>query len=107
MPSLLHGKLLTPMLLMMLVSLLMQALPLLMLLLVMFGMLDLPPTLGLLIPGPQVLLFMEDILMVMLVTTMDKPHQLTVTQMPTTDGEKNKQSETNPKNLIVILCSLT
>jgi hypothetical protein len=95
------------MLLMMLVSLLMPVLHLLMLLLVMFGMPELLPTLGLLIPGPPVLL-MEEILMVMLVTmdTLLLP-PLTATIMPTTDGEKNKQSESNPKNLIVILCSLT
>jgi len=96
------------MLLMMLVSQLMPALLQLMLLLVMFGMPDPLPTLGLLIPGPQVLLLMDILMeMVMPLTMGTQFQQLTDTLMPTTDGEKNKQSETNPKNLIVILCSLT
>merc|ERR1712046_19169 len=89
MPSLLPGKPLTPMLLMMLVSQLIPALLLLMLLLAMFGMPELQPTLGQLIPGPPVLM---DIHMVMLLT-MDTLLQLTAILMPTTDGEKNKQSE--------------
>ena len=89
---------------MMLVSLLMPVLLLLMLPLVMFGMLDPLPMLGLLIPGPPVLL-MEPLMDGL--ETGDMLHQLTATLMLTTDGEMKKQSETNPKNLIVILCSLT
>ena len=90
-----------PMLLMMLVSLLMPVLLQLMLQQEMYGMLELQPTHGLLIPGPMVLLMdMELTIKVMLL-------QLTAMEMHTTDGEKYKQSETNPKNLIVILCSLT
>jgi hypothetical protein len=81
-----------------------------MLLLVMFGMLDLLPTPGLLRPGP--VLLMDMLLPTMATVTL--PHKVTVldTDMPpllmdtilhSTDTEKNKQSETNPKNLIVIL----
>ena len=75
------------MLLMMLVNLLMPALPPLMLLLVMFGMPELLPTLGLPIPGPPQLLLLKlmDILVMLLIGDTLPP--LTATLMPTTDGE--------------------